>query len=333
MKRPLCYLMLTVLIIGYAGWGRAANPQKKEVTFASYSSGSVAYICFYATSEFINKESPWLRAVSVETTGTTENIRRMIKDPQQTVGFATNVSLWMPNRAKAPWKERIPIRSIGTWGVVGTTWWAKNPAIRTVADLKGKRVGLPYPGAFYETFLEGILAAHGMTLKDIKIIYGLFDKSADFLKAGTIDVACGGTVGPAWALAPATSDLLTTTTIYPIRFTEHDFEVAREKTGYPFYRAVIPKDKCEPKLKEDLTVLSLSNSFACHADMDGEVVSEILRVLSKRYADYAELHASLKGWTPEGIADSGVPESYYHPAALKWFKDRKIAIPKYKLPE
>ena len=72
MKRS-AFCSLTVLLVaalilpGFAN----ANPPEREIILTSYASGSVAYVCFYATSEYINKDR--------QTITTYTNPRRAIK--------------------------------------------------------------------------------------------------------------------------------------------------------------------------------------------------------------------------------------------------------------
>jgi hypothetical protein len=63
----------------------------------------------------------------------------------------------------------------------------KNSGIKTVADLKGKRVSIDEPGSGTLVNARAILAAFGVTEKDIKPEYLKQQQSAEKLKDGSLD--------------------------------------------------------------------------------------------------------------------------------------------------
>jgi uncharacterized protein len=63
----------------------------------------------------------------------------------------------------------------------------KNSGIKTVADLKGKRVSLDEPGSGTLVNARAILAAYGVTEKDIKPEYLKQQQCAEKLKDGSLD--------------------------------------------------------------------------------------------------------------------------------------------------
>jgi len=61
--------------------------------------------------------------------------------------------------------------------------------IKTVADLRGKRVSVGAAGSGVEANARQILEAAGLTYNDIKVQYLSFAESASNLKDGNIDAA------------------------------------------------------------------------------------------------------------------------------------------------
>ena len=91
------------------------------------------------------------------------------------------------------WENRLdgsPIQMIGTgiWGIsslIGT-----DPAIRSFADLRGKRLALPFPGSPLDFQTRAILAREGINPdKDLQISYGAFTQSVPRILAGQLDAA------------------------------------------------------------------------------------------------------------------------------------------------
>jgi NitT/TauT family transport system substrate-binding protein len=91
------------------------------------------------------------------------------------------------------WENRLdgsPIVMIttGIWGVSSLV--VRDPSIRGFADLKGKRLALPFPGSPLDFQTRAILDHEGIDPgKDLTISYGGFAQSVPLLLAGKLDAA------------------------------------------------------------------------------------------------------------------------------------------------
>ncbi len=91
------------------------------------------------------------------------------------------------------WENRLdgsPIVMIdtGVWGVSSLV--GRDPGIKGFADLKGKRLALPFPGAPLDFQTRAILAHEGIDPeRDLTISYGAFAQSVPLLLAGKLDAA------------------------------------------------------------------------------------------------------------------------------------------------
>ncbi|HVP17831.1 MAG TPA: ABC transporter substrate-binding protein [Spirochaetia bacterium] len=91
------------------------------------------------------------------------------------------------------WENRLdgsPIVMIdtGVWALASLV--GRDPAIRTFADLRGKRLALPFPGSPLDFQTRALLARAGVDLEnDVSISYGPFAQSVSRLLAGQIDAA------------------------------------------------------------------------------------------------------------------------------------------------
>lgn len=72
--------------------------------------------------------------------------------------------------------------------------------IDTIADLKGKKVGI-WPGSTQEVVILDRLSAEGMTIKDIQPIRVSFSDMASALERGDLDAYVGAEPGPGISLA------------------------------------------------------------------------------------------------------------------------------------
>ena len=175
--------------------------------------------------------------------------------------------------------------------------------IKTIADLKGKKVSIGAAGSGVYFNAMDILAAAGLTEKDINPQYLNFDQSADGLKDGKIDAA----FIVAGAPTPAITELCMTnakTRIVPIDGAIAD-KLMKDNTFYSVYK--IP-----------------AGTYANQASATEDDVYKITKAIFDNIADITKEHAkgaelSLENAT-EGLT---VP---FHAGAAKYFKEKNIEV-------
>jgi len=88
------------------------------------------------------------------------------------------------------WLDGSPIIMIdtGVWGLASLV--GRDSSIRSFADLKGKRLALPFPGSPLDFQTRALLAHQGIDAeKDLSISYGPFAQSVARLLSGQLDAA------------------------------------------------------------------------------------------------------------------------------------------------
>jgi len=91
------------------------------------------------------------------------------------------------------WESRLggsPVVIVGTgvWGVSSLV--GRDASIATVADLEGRRIALPFPGAPLDVQTRYLLVRAGLDPdRDVQISYGAFTQSLPRLLAGQLDAA------------------------------------------------------------------------------------------------------------------------------------------------
>ncbi len=194
-----------------------------------------------------------------------------------------------------------------------------NPDIKSVADLKDKKVSIGAPGSGVFFNAMDVLAAAGLTENDIKPQYQNFDESADALKDGKIDAA----FIVAGAPTPAITELSMTnsnTRIVPI-----DGDIAaklmQENTFYSVYK--IPAETYAGQTEEIATVTVKATLIVSASASEEEVykltaaIFDNVDAITKEHAKGAEL--SLENAT-QGLT---VP---FHAGAAKYFKEKNIEV-------
>lgn len=191
--------------------------------------------------------------------------------------------------------------------------------IKSVADLKGKKVSIGAPGSGVYFNAMDVLAAAGLTEKDIKPQYQNFDESADALKNGQIDAA----FIVAGAPTPAITELSMTnakTTIVPIDGAIAE-KLMKDNTFYSVYK--IPANTYSNQKEEVLTV-TVKATLIVSADASEDDVYNLTKAIFDNTEAIAKEHAKGAELSLENATDGmTVP---FHVGAAKYFKEKGIEV-------
>ena len=194
-----------------------------------------------------------------------------------------------------------------------------NPNVKSVADLKGKKVSIGAPGSGVYFNAMDILSAAGLTEKDINPQYQNFDQSADALKDGKIDAA----FIVAGAPTPAITELCMTnakTRIVPI-----DGDIAeklmKDNTFYSVYK--IPAETYKNQAEEIATV-TVKATMIVSTDASEEAVYALTAAIFDNAEAITAAHAKGAELSLEN-ATSGMTAPF-HAGAAKYFAEKGITV-------
>ena len=192
-----------------------------------------------------------------------------------------------------------------------------DPAIKSVKDLKGKKVSIGAPGSGVYFNAIDVLAAAGLTEDDIIAQKQSFADSADALKDNKIDAA----FIVAGAPTPAIQELSTTNDVYLVPI-DGDIAAKLMEGDSSFYTATkIPANTYKGQAA-DVNTVSVKATLVVSASASEEDVYNITKAIfdnisSINHAKSAEL--SLENATT-GMA---VP---FHAGAAKYFAEKNITV-------
>lgn len=191
----------------------------------------------------------------------------------------------------------------------------KGAGIKTVADLKGKRVALDEPGSGTLVNARAILAAYGLKESDIKPEYIKPNQAGDKLKDGSLDAfffTGGAPAGAIAELASAGGGI----EILPI---EGAAAEALKKTSGFFSDDVIAAETY--KGVGAVKTLAVGAQWVTSDKADANTVYEITKALFSDAAQkqLAAGHAKGKFITKENaVKGAGIP---FHPGAEKFYRE------------
>ena len=188
-----------------------------------------------------------------------------------------------------------------------------NTGIKSVEDLKGKRVGVGAANSGVELNARMIFEAYGMSYDDCTVDYLAYGEAIDNMKNGQCDA-----VFVTSGLPNATVTELATSydmVIVPIEGAGRDALISR----YPFYAATtIPADTYNNK--EDVESVFVYNIMLVRADLSDAMVYDMLTGIFENISTIQASHnaADKNIYLDVGISDIQLP---LHPGAEKWWSD------------
>jgi uncharacterized protein len=190
--------------------------------------------------------------------------------------------------------------------------------IKTLADLKGKRVTLIPASPGCESLHEGYMAFAGLGWDDVKIVnvssWGAAWKAVIDGAADTAHCLVNSSKAVELAASPHG--------IHWLPAPEED------KEGWPKLNELCPylrpykaTQGAGATPENPAQVASYYYGLICYPDLNEETVYKLTKGIWNGYEIYSEMHPSLKRWTQEGALETDAFLSPYHPGAVKFFKE------------
>lgn len=185
--------------------------------------------------------------------------------------------------------------------------------IKSMEDLKGKKVSVGAPGSGTVANAEQILELHGMTFDDIKKQDLSFDESTQGIQDGTIDAAfvTAGTPTGAVESLSATEDIV----IVPIAGDKIDALIGK----YPYYvKDEVPVGTYG--LKNAASTVAVQAMLVARSDLSEKVVYDITKAIFENLDKVTHAKGKLIK-VENGLNGVGIE---VHPGAQKYFDEKGV---------
>jgi TRAP transporter TAXI family solute receptor len=186
--------------------------------------------------------------------------------------------------------------------------------IKTLADLKGKSLSVGAPKSGTELNSRAILAAAGMTYKNIgKVEYLPFAESVDLMKNRQLNA----TLQSAGLGVASLKDLSTSTNITVVSVPK----TVVDKIGPPFVSAMIPANTYTGQDK-DVPTAAVVNYLVTSSAVSDDLAYQMTRLIFESLPELVTAHAAGKEIKLEtAAADSPVP---LHPGAIRYYREKGV---------
>jgi len=320
-------VLLAVLTAAGCGGSRSksgASAPRRKPTLVSIGAGGVTGVYYQvggAWMKLINRETDrWgVRASFQSTGGSVYNINAVLNGDLD-FGLAQADKQYHAVHGQAEWKERGPQKDLravcSLYAECVTLAAADDAGIRSVRDLRGKRVNIGNPGSGQRWNAIQILEAAGIDWrKDLHAEGVKAAESAKLLQDGRID-AFFYTVGhPAGLITEATAGRRK---VRLVPITEVD-ELLRR---HPYYmRTVIPISYYPGAINsEDVPTIGMLTTIVTSAGTPEPVVYAVTRVLFEHLDEFRTMHPAFQSLDPRRMAADGL-SAPLHPGAVRWFRE------------
>lgn len=289
-----------------------------QMAIATGTTGGVYYPLGGALANYLSRGIPGMSA-TVEVTGGSVANFQLLGAGRVGMVFGQVDAAVDGLRGAGPFRGRaVPARAIAVLYTnrmqVVTT---EATGIRTMQDLKGKRVSTGAPGSATELFAFRVIAAAGLDReRDFRARERLSPaESTNAIRDGKIDAYFFVSGVPTSAI----TDLAATpgTQIHLVDHADLHQKIV-EQNGPVYFPEVIPAGTY-PGQRTDNHQLSVANILAVREDMPAELVTNILRITWENREDWARVHAEARNFSLAGQKTSaaGIP---WHPAAEAFWR-------------
>ena len=318
-RKSMIFIVALSLMVALVG----PLPVLAKVKFITIASGWVTGVYYPfagAVSRILwmEKEKLGVRA-SVESSGASVANSNLIANKDADLALLQNDIANYAYYGKLMFKEPIKnMRGIATlYPETCQIQVRKDAGIKSVADLKGKKVAIGPLGSGTEQNAKQILEAYGLTVKDLAKVQQLTaTESADFMKDGRIDAAFY-TVGVGAAVLADTA-FMTSCDIVRI----DDAHIEKLKAKYPFYAKDIVKAGTYKGLDSDAQTVAVMAMLVARKGLKKDLVYNVTKAIFEHLPKLHSAHAKLKAVTLESAMDGmSIP---LHPGAEKYFKEKGV---------
>jgi TRAP transporter TAXI family solute receptor len=350
-------LFIFILGLGMPDFLQAqpAKPQPKVITQLECPLGCGTVEGYTILGSFVAKEHPWLVIQAQETPGWLYNVREVGKNQKRwkntTFGTAETIMQLYFQGGRKEIKEFYPEPIKIKWKLLcGSTWWTQgmwfvttNPKIKSIKDMKGKKIGLGLRtqsdwGGDARIMLE---TGYGITPENSTIRHLGPVAASEAMLDGKVDVVSMGMgtdatfkiwmpAGPMRLLEASGRKL------YYLGLDQSVIDKVNKKYKTSYMLVTVPKGTLKGQDQEFTAGIDRSYN-ACHPEFPEDLAYEYVKVVLSLRQRMAEVHPLWKTMNDVTLLH-GLSEETAHPGAIRAYKEAGIwdltkKFPPMKYPE
>jgi uncharacterized protein len=298
-------------------WAAPAAQAQSFINVLTGGTSGVYYPLGVAIAKIYSDKIPNVKTQVQATKASVENLI-LLQQGRGEIAFALGDSLkaaWEGDE-EAGFKTKLDkLRTIGAIypnyiQIVATA----DSGVKTLSDLKGKSLSVGAPKSGTELNSRAILAAAGMSYKDMgKIEYLPFAESVDLMKNRQLSA----TLQSAGLGVASLKDLSTSTDIVVVSVPKSIVD----KIGPPFVSAVIPAGTYTGQEK-DVPTAAVINYLVTSSAVSDDLAYQMTKLIFESLPELANSHVAGKEIKLQNAAIAG--PAPLHPGAMRYYKEKGL---------
>jgi len=301
------------LLAGCGGDRSASQGGGTRLSIATGNTTGVYYVLGGGLAEQIGRHIPGYQATAEATGASVENIQRVVKG-QSDIAFTLADTAADAIGGKGAFTGPQPIRAIARLYDNYTHVLARTDAgVKSVADLKGKRVSTGSPNSGTEVIALRLLAAAGLDPdKDVARQALSLPETVQGLKDGTLDALVWSGGLPTSGITDLVTGMGDDVGFVPL---DGSLPAMRRAHGQVYAAGTIPK--AAYGTPSDVPTIVVPNLLVVNEKMDPALAESLARLLFDHKADLEKVHAAARDITRDDARKTDpVP---LHDGARKYF--------------
>jgi TRAP transporter TAXI family solute receptor len=292
--------------------GGSTSQATTRISIGTGGTGGVYYPIGGGVAEVFNKYIEGVTARAEVSGASTENCRLVGANEQQ-IALANADAVYYAYKGGREFKK--PLNILSMFSMYPSNMQIvclKSSGIKSIQDLKGKRVAVGPPGGNTFVMTWVILKAHGFSEKDIKPVYQTFVESVASMKDGGIDAAFILAGYPNSAIL----DLSTTRDVRLIPIAQKVLD--KITAEYKFYAEGAVPGGIYKGVDQRTPGLAVMNVWIVHKDLAESLVYKMVKAIFDHKAYLVTVHKKVADMNLKDAVKVPCP---MHPGAVKYFKE------------
>jgi TRAP transporter TAXI family solute receptor len=299
---------------------QAAQGQDKFLSIGSCPVGCTAYTWSAGLADVINRNVKGVKATAEETKGYVANVKLLQKGELE-AGFANSLSSYQAYAGTGPFAGTEKGKVLSWMAIAPMAMHLialKDGPVKSLADLKGKRIGMGQPGGTSMLDVDALMEILGLVPdKDFKPFRIRLGNMMDGLGDGNLDAAFWEGSYP----LPPVVKLSATREVTLVPISDEVFNKVKDKYP-PYFRLAIPA-KTYKGVDAPTQTYGLANALVISKGVPEDLVYRMTKAIFENLNGLKGVHPAFGRVTKDTILNGFAAP--LHPGALKYY--REIGVP------
>jgi TRAP transporter TAXI family solute receptor len=299
-------LLASLTSLGGCSAARSEPAPAQTWRIATGETGSLIERAATALFDGLEQNVPGLAATIVATPGSQRNVEALQQGEAEAAFTMSDVTY------DAYADSSRQLRGIAVVYTTTLHLVVRPEAVRSLADLEGRRLGIGTPGSgsvFTARLVLGELGAGNARMEAIP-----FAEAADRVVTNRLD---GLMISSNFPTSSVSRALAGGARLFPIDGPAVD----RLRQEYPFLHPMLIPANTYPGQPTAVRTIGIDNLLVCRADLDADLVYAFTRHFMERLPLAAQQFPSLRLVSPARAASTPIP---LHPGAARYYREREL---------